>query len=75
MLNLNVTQDNLYLFLPGKTSRVAVFLANKENIRIIDALEKVYKSETYKLLERENSKEWHYGPVAIYEALCEELAK
>lgn len=32
-----------------------------------EALTRIYNSETYKELEREDSKLWHYGPVALYQ--------
>ena len=66
-MNLTVTQDNLYLFLPSKTSRVAEFLSDDKGVSIVDALVSVYESDIYSRLEKEDTKLWHLGPVALYE--------
>ncbi len=34
----------------------------------------IYHSQTYRLLEDESTKLWHYGPVALLECLEEERA-
>ena len=46
-MNLEITQDNLYLILPGKVSRVACFYAQEHQVPLIDALRLFYRSETY----------------------------
>lgn len=69
-MNLTVTQDNLYLFLPSKTSRLAEIMAEDKDINIIEAIKTVYNSDTYCLLEKEDTKLWHLGPVALYEVLA-----
>ena len=66
-MNLTVTQDNLYLFLPSKTSRLAEIISENNGVNIVNALKMVYNSDTYIRLENENSKLWHLGPVALYE--------
>ncbi|MBR6177060.1 MAG: hypothetical protein IKQ70_04150 [Bacteroidales bacterium] len=66
-MNLTVTQDNLYLFLPSKTSRLAEIISEDNGVNIVNALKMVYNSDTYIRLENENSKLWHLGPVALYE--------
>ena len=43
-MNLTVTQDNLYLFLPSKVSWMAEMLAEDENIDIVEAVSKIYNS-------------------------------
>ena len=63
----NINQNNLYLLLPSKVSNLAEMVQHHENIGLIDAIEKVYLSDTYKRLEDEKSKLWHLGPVALYE--------
>ena len=65
-MNLNVNQNNLYMFLPSKVSWVAEMLAKDKNIDIVDAIKKVYSSNVYKKLEDESTKLWHLGPVDIY---------
>lgn len=66
-MNLNVTADNLYLFLPSKVSRVASFIAEDNKRGIVDAIRDFYASKVYKRLENEESKAWHNGAVALYE--------
>lgn len=65
-MNLTVTQDNLYLFLPSKVSWMAEMLAEDENIDIVEAVSKIYNSDVYKKLENEETKLWHLGPVDLY---------
>lgn len=66
-----ITQQNLYLLLPGKVSKMAEMYAEDFHVPITDALQKIYQSETYKELEQEQSKLWHYGPVALYQIFLE----
>lgn len=66
-----ITQQNLYLLLPGKVSKMAEMYAEDFNVPITDALQKIYQSETYKELEQEQTKLWHYGPVALYQIFLE----
>ncbi|MBQ5982326.1 MAG: hypothetical protein IJL54_09190 [Prevotella sp.] len=68
-MNLQVDQNNLYLFLPGKISWMAEWLSEDKNISIAEAIEEIYRSELYQNLEKENSKLWHQGPVALYQQL------
>lgn len=68
-MNLNVTQDNLYFFLPSKVSWVAEMLSEEKNISISDAIREIYASDTYRQLEQENTKFWHLAPVALFEEL------
>ena len=57
-MNLNVTQDNLYLFLPSKISWIADMLVTNKNMSVVDAIKKIYSS--------------HLGPVALYHDLLQE---
>ena len=66
-----ITQQNLYLLLPGKVSKMAEMYAEDFNVPITDALQQIYQSETYKELEQEQTKLWHYGPVALYQIFLE----
>ncbi len=70
-MNLNVTQDNLYLFLPSKVCWMAEMLAEEKKVSIVDAVKDVYLSDTYSRLEKETTKLWHLGPVALYEEMKE----
>ncbi|MBR6032289.1 MAG: hypothetical protein IKP36_10075 [Bacteroidaceae bacterium] len=68
-MNLNVTQDNLYFFLPSKVSWVAEMLSEEKKVGISDAIREIYASDTYRQLEREDTKLWQLAPVALYEEL------
>ncbi|MBO6124615.1 MAG: DUF3990 domain-containing protein [Bacteroidaceae bacterium] len=37
------------------------------SIPMLEALREFYQSDTYKNLEQEYTKFWHYGPVALYQ--------
>ncbi len=71
-MNLVVTQDNLYLFLPSKVSRMSEMLSEDSNVSIVKAVEMIYSSDTYRKLEKEESKLWHLGPVGLYRDFLEE---
>ena len=66
-MRAEITQQNLYLLLAGKAAAVAAFIAEDEHIAPLDALTAFYASDTYRRLEEESTKLWHYGPVALYE--------
>ena len=66
-MNLDITQNNLYLILPSKVSRMAEMLAEDSGKSIVQAVKDIYHSEVYKRLEQESTKQWHLGPVALYQ--------
>lgn len=72
-MNLEITEKNLYLLLPGKISRVTQIYAKEYHITIVEAIRRFYHSDTYKKLSDESTKLWHYGPVAIYQEFIDEL--
>ena len=67
-----ITNKNLYLILPGKVSRMARMYAEDFGVSITEALNRIYKSATYRELEKEETKLWHLGPVALYEMFLED---
>jgi hypothetical protein len=69
-MNLDITQENLYLILPSKVSRMAEMLAEDSGKSIVQAVKEVYFSDVYKQLEQEHTKQWHLGPVALYQEMC-----
>lgn len=71
MTETKITQQNLYLILPYKVSQLAMLYAKKLNTSILEAIQEIYKSRTYKDLEREETKLWHLGPVALFEYMQE----
>lgn len=66
-----VTQDTLYLILPYKVSQLAMLYAEKFAISTKEALIRIYSSKTYHELEKERTKLWHFGPVALLEYITE----
>ena len=62
-----ITPDQLYLILPYKVSQLSMLVAKKLGMSILDAIRTVYRSNTYRDLEREETKLWHLGPVALFE--------
>ncbi len=68
-MNLDITQDNLYLILPSKVSRMADMLVADSRKSIVQAVKEIYFSNVYKRLEQEHTKQWHLGPVALYQEL------
>ena len=63
-MNLEITQEKLYLILPGKVSRVACFYAQEYQVPLIDALRLFYRSKTYKRLADESTKYWAGSPLS-----------
>ena len=72
MMNLTVTQDNLYLLLPSKMAWMASMLAEDKGISVVEAIKRLYSSAMYKKLQDDSTKYSHLGPVALYEEFLEE---
>jgi len=68
-MSLDVNQDNLYFLLPSKVAWIADMLMEDKHISVIDAMKEIYSSETYQQLEKEETKMWHLGPVALYQGM------
>ena len=68
----DITQDNLYLLLPSKVSRIAEMLSEDTGTGVVEAIRRIYNSELYRKLEVEDTKLWHEGPVALYEEIYRE---
>ncbi len=71
MTKRKITSQNLHLLLPGKVSKMAVMYATDFGLPITEALKRIYQSTTYRQLEDEDTKLWHYGPVALYQMFLE----
>lgn len=63
----DINQQNLYLLLPSKISWMTNMLAEDKGISIVEAIKILYSSELYARLEKESTKAWHLGPVALYQ--------
>jgi len=61
-----VTQENLGLFIPGKIAGVAMLLSKDSGRPVLDAMRDFYATEVCKLLEREETKYWHYSAPQLY---------
>ena len=48
---------------------MADMLVDDRHIGIEDAICQIYQSAVYQQLEKENTKLWHEGPVALYQRL------
>lgn len=68
----DITQDNLYLLLPSKVSRIAGMLSEDTGTSVVEAIRRIYNSKLYRKLEIEETKLWHEGPVALYEEIYRE---
>lgn len=67
MTDFTITSDNLYKILPFKVSQLAMLYAKQSGASAVDAILTIYKSNTYKMLSNEQTKMWHWGPVALFE--------
>ena len=45
-MQLEVTQQNLHLFLPGKIANVAAIIADKTHCSVAEAMQRFYASNT-----------------------------
>lgn len=67
-----ITDKNMFLLLPGKVSAVVGKYVDENGVNLLDGLRRFYNSNTYKNLEREQTKMWHLGPVALYQMFTDE---
>lgn len=70
-MNMEITNENLYLLLPSKAMQVARIYQEMHGGSGMDALKRFYRSAVYKQLEQEETKLWHWGPVALFETMEE----
>lgn len=68
-MQLEVTQQNLHLFIPGKVANVAAIIADQEHCSMLEAMRRFYASPVYRQLEQEDTKLWHLGAVALWEMM------
>lgn len=66
-MSREITNKNLHLLLPGKVSQLARIYVEENGGTMLDALRAFYASSTYLKLEKEETKLWNWGPVALYE--------
>ncbi len=70
-----VTQNNLYMLLPAKVANIVEMLSRRTNTPELRLLKEFYRSNTYKAMEREETKYWQWGNVALCENFLEEVSK
>ena len=68
-MNLEVTQQNLHLFLPGKIANIAAIIADHDHCSMLEAMQRFYASSVYRQLEQEDTKLWHLGAVALWQMM------
>ena len=68
-MQLEVTQQNLHLFLPGKVANVVSIIVSHDHCSMLDAMQRFYASQVYHDLQREDTKLWHLGAVALFEMI------
>lgn len=68
-MNLEVNQQNLHLFLPGKIVNVAAIIADHDHCSMLEAMQRFYASPVYRQLEQEDTKLWHLGAVALWKMM------
>lgn len=62
-----VTQKNVYLFIPVKAAKIICCMEHDRGIELKEALLAFYRSPVYHMLETENTKLWHASGEQIYE--------
>ena len=61
-----MTDKTLCDFIPGKAARITTLLRQDRKMALKQALLTFYRSDAYRLLEREETKLWHASPAQIY---------
>lgn len=65
-MNLNISQSNLHLLLPGKVTALARFYAEDHQCTLFEAVRYIYTTPLYQRLSDESTKLWHLGAVTLY---------
>ena len=63
-----VTQKNVYRFIPAKAATIICRMKHDRDIELKDALLAFYRSPVYHMLETESTKLWHDSGEQIYDA-------
>lgn len=71
-MNLDITQQNLHLLLPGKITTLAKFYAEDHGCTMIEAVRHLYASPLYERLADESTKLWQLGSTTLYAELMTE---
>lgn len=68
-----MTDLEFKVFLTVITADLIKFIMQKDGIEIAEVGQMLYTSHLYELLEREETKVWHYSTPVLYRLLKEEL--
>lgn len=61
-----MSQDQFIAIMPYISSQLVEMIANKQNVTEDEAINKLYKSQLYSFLEKEDTKVWHYSTPMLY---------
>jgi hypothetical protein len=64
-----MNQEQFEAILPLKVECIVKELIHKKQFPLYDALLYLYSSQLYQLLEKEDTKVWHYSPMMLVELL------
>ncbi|MCQ2380535.1 MAG: hypothetical protein MJ025_06420 [Victivallaceae bacterium] len=70
-----MTEEALCGFIPGKAARITTLIRQERPMELKQALLTFYRSDAYKLLEREETKLWHASPAQIYAKYLKPMQK
>jgi len=68
-----MTDSRFEMILELKTAGLVEELIKHTGMTLKDSLHKVYNSQVYKTLEREETKLWHHSPLLLLDCLSKEL--
>ncbi len=60
--------------IPGKVEDIVGYICNDKKTNPLQALRLFYNSETYRKLEIESTKYWHWGSVSLYQEYLQEMS-
>lgn len=66
-------QEQFVLMMSNISAELVAKIAEKQNISDAEALEKLYSSNLYSLLEQEDTKVWQYSTDMLYSLYEQEL--
>ena len=67
-----MSEDQFAALMPLICSDLIRYISEKQKISYKEAIEKLYSSKLYSLLEEEETKVWHYSTPMLYSLLEQE---
>lgn len=68
-----MTNNQFTAIMPFISSDLIQYICKKQNISETEALNMLYSSKLYSVLEQEDTKLWHYSTEMLYQLLEQEL--